>query len=566
MRIQDIPGMLAGIMAFGILTGGVAYAKEIPFPEGIYIGDLDLGGMTKAEVKSAIQERVQGRYGCRVTLDVDGAEAATTAEELGFSWTNPEVLEEAAGHVAGGNLIKQYMNRKDLERDPVHLELKTAVAPDRFEAFVGEQCAGLTRQPQNAVITRLNGAFQITSEVMGRSVDLDATRDKVDAALSGAEGDAVVVEAVITEQRPDITRDMLSSIKDMLGTFSTDFSSSGSSRAGNLKNGASKINGHVLMPGETLSGYECMHPFTTENGYYTAAAYENGQVVDSVGGGVCQIATTLYNAALQAELEITQRQNHSMIVTYVKPSMDAAIAGTYKDIKITNNYSTPIYVEGGTSGRTLTFTIYGKETRPQNRKVEYVSETLRSMDPGAPTVRVDPSLAPGTRRQVQSAHVGRKSRLWKVVTVDGVETERVLLHEDTYNPAKAIVLVGPPIQPPVLPPAPPQPEETMEGTQPQGEPETMPGTGASPSPGPGALAPTAAAETPAPGPAAETPAPGPETETPASGPALEEPAPSAALLETAAPGPPEPAPAPGSGTAAPETTAATEAVLPETAA
>jgi hypothetical protein len=68
---------------------------------------------------------------------------------------------------------------------------------------------------------------------------------------------------------------------------------------------------------------------------------------------------------------------------------------------------------------------------------------LSTTDPGAPTERVDNSLAPGTRKQVQSAHIGRKSRLWKVVTVDGVETERTLLNEDTYNPAKAIVLVGP---------------------------------------------------------------------------------------------------------------------------
>src|SRR5699024_850562 len=139
--------------------------------------------------------------------------------------------------------------------------------------------------------------------------------------------------------------------QDLLGTFSTDFSSSSSARATNLQVGAGKINGHVLMPGETLSGYECLQPFTAENGYKNAATYENGQVVDSIGGGVCQIATTLYNAALQAELEITQRQNHSMIVTYVQPSMDAAIAGTVKDIKITNNYSTPIYVEGYTEGR-----------------------------------------------------------------------------------------------------------------------------------------------------------------------------------------------------------------------
>lgn len=82
-----------------------------------------------------------------------------------------------------------------------------------------------------------------------------------------------------------------------------------------------------------------------ENGYKTATAYENGRSVDSIGGGVCQISTTLYNAALYAELEIIQRQNHSMSVSYVKPSMDAAIAGTYKDLKVKNSYDTPIYIE-----------------------------------------------------------------------------------------------------------------------------------------------------------------------------------------------------------------------------
>ena len=279
-----------------------------------------------------------------------------------------------------------------------------------------------------------------------------------------------------------------------------------------------------------------MSPFTTDNGYFTAAAYENGQVVDSVGGGVCQIATTLYDASLMAELTITQRQNHSMIVNYVKPSMDAAIAGTYKDIKITNPYDTPIYVEGGTSGRKLTFTIYGKETRPANRKVEYISETLGTTDPGAPQEKVDNSLAPGTRKQVQSAHTGLKSRLWKVVTVDGVETERTILHTDTYNASKAIVLVGPKTAPPTTQPATPeQPTSAPEtsgahnggGTSAETttSAETAPETkspaveGENGGPGVSAPAPTEAqteSHTEAP-----APAPAPESETPAASPVVE---------------------------------------------
>ena len=165
--------------------------------------------------------------------------------------------------------------------------------------------------------------------------------------------------------------------------------------------------------------------------------------MDSVGGGVCQIATTLYDASLYAELEITQRQNHSMSVSYVKPSMDAAIAGTYKDIKVTNPYDTPIYIEAGTSGKTLTFTIYGKETRPANRTLKFESVTLQVMGAGAPIEQVDNSLAPGARVKVDSGHTGLKSELYKCVYVDGELKERTLLNKDTYNASRPIYRVGP---------------------------------------------------------------------------------------------------------------------------
>ena len=121
---------------------------------------------------------------------------------------------------------------------------------------------------------------------------------------------------------------------------------------------------------------------TAAGGYELAGAYENGQTVQSYGGGVCQVSTTLYNAVLKAELEVTQRSNHSMIVTYVKPSMDAAIAGDYKDLKFVNNLDAPIYIEGYTVGKDIYFNIYGQETRPSNRKVTYESEVVSEEDPG----------------------------------------------------------------------------------------------------------------------------------------------------------------------------------------
>ena len=125
-----------------------------------------------------------------------------------------------------------------------------------------------------------------------------------------------------------------------------------------------------------------MRPYTKENGFAEAGAYQNGKVIQSMGGGICQVSSTLYNAVILAELGVEQRQPHSMLVDYVQPSMDAAIAGDYKDMKLKNTTETPIYIEGYVSGGYVTFTIYGKETRPENRTIKFVSETLSTKDGG----------------------------------------------------------------------------------------------------------------------------------------------------------------------------------------
>ena len=451
-------GFTACAAAFFLWLAPFSVQAAPVLPQGLSADGQSLEGKTLEEAEEMLQTYVDSMAGQTVTLEVDGQDVETTAEVLGLSWKNRDEIREAAGQYAGGSLVRQYMNRKDLAETPVDLSLETEMDPEKVRDFVSAQCQGVDVAPQDASITRSEGAFAITPEVVGKAVDVDATLSALNDALAQGLKEPVRAQAVISQQQPRITAEALSTIQDLLGTCTTDFSSSGAARSTNLNVGAGKMNGHLLMPGDVLSGYECLQPFTAANGYKAASAYENGKVVDSIGGGVCQISTTLYDAALYAELEIVQRQNHSMIVGYVKPSMDAAIAGTIKDLKVKNNYDTPIYVEAYTKGKQLTFNIYGRDTRPENRKVEYVSETIKTTDPGEPQVIVDPALAPGARVKVQSSHTGLQSRLWKVVTVDGQEQERTLVSKDTYNASKAIYRVGP--EAPVVPETPPSEPET----------------------------------------------------------------------------------------------------------
>lgn len=137
---------------------------------------------------------------------------------------------------------------------------------------------------------------------------------------------------------------------------------------------------------------------------------------------------------------MTERSGHSMLVNYVDPSADAAIAGEYKDFKFKNSTDAPIYIESYANGTTISFTIYGQETRPANRSISFVSETLSTTDPGVKFQ--ESSDAVGTISKTQSSHVGKSARLWKVVTVDGVEESREVFNKTTYKASPTIYAVG----------------------------------------------------------------------------------------------------------------------------
>lgn len=433
-----ISGISALLLAAGFSLSAAAVSMAGELPSGIYVGNRSLGGLSEEKAEQVVGEYVNSLSGLEITLEVDGKSVDTTAAELGFSWGNPQIVGETVRKYTKGNLIERFLSRKRLERENVRIPLTVSVDEEKVASFVQENCTGMLEQAKDATITKKNGEFVITPSSTGRTIDLEAAKKKIDYTLEQGLGLPITVTIPVTVSQPAVTEQALETISDVLGTYVTSYDESDRAQAGNIKRGAGKLNGQVLIPAQTLSGYECMQPFTADNGYDVTGMDQTNTV-----NGIGQVATTLYNAALRAEIEITQRQSHSMVVSYVKPSEDAAIAGTYKDIKVTNNCETPIYIEAEAADGILTVRIYGKETRAGNRKIKFESETLEVIAQGAPITKLDNSLAPGTKITEQAGHSGTKSRLWKIISIDGIETERTLLHTDTYNATQAILRVGP---------------------------------------------------------------------------------------------------------------------------
>lgn len=495
-------GIKQYIVFAAALWGGLFLRADTAFavslPAGIFVGEFDLQGLSAQEAVERLDSYVGEVSDKPIIIEVNGSKASTSAKELGFEWEQESLAKEAISEYSSGNIVERYVKQAALEKSPVHIELEVKTDQEKFDAFMEENFVIDSATAVDATIRRENGAFHITDEVDGIRLNKESTKQALDEAIRHAdELEQIEITADTEIDRAKIRREDLEGIQDVLGTYTTDFSSSSGARANNIRVGSAKLNGKLLMPGEMLSGYENMHPFTVANGYQIAHAFENGQVVDSVGGGACQIATTLYNASLRAEVGIAERKNHSMTVGYCPASADAAIAGTYKDIKITNNYESPIFVESYTSGGKLTFTIWGKENRGKDRTVEYVSEILSSTPAGI-TYKDDPSLPAGTQVKESSGHNGRKSRLWKVVKIGGVEVERTLISTDTYITSNAVYRRGTGV-PAALP------SETSETDASGGDP-------GSPVPGPEQPAPTLSPRPAGPGETVAPPAPAPAPE------------------------------------------------------
>lgn len=471
----------AGLISLNVLT----QVDKNSICENVYIDTLNIGNMSKEQAQEALDAYVAKLGETEVIINVKENQVKTTLNRLGFTVDEHSYIEDAMNAGKKGNLIQRFNELRKIKTDRLVYELQFSYDDKKIDKLI-KTSSKYDVKPKNAVLTRKNGKFQATEAVDGMTLDQEKTKDDIKEALKNWDKTgAITLDATLAVEKAEITKEQALLCNTVLGTYSTSYASSSSNRRKNVQNGASRINGTVLYPGEEFSAAKAMGPFEESTGYALAGSYLNGKTVESFGGGVCQVSTTLYDALLLSELEITQRYNHSMTVSYVKPSMDAAISGTSKDLRFKNNTDAPIYIEANASGGRLTFNIWGHETRPKNRTIEYVSEVVETIQPGNDVITEDPTL-PSTYRKVESsAHQGCRANLYKVVYVDGVQQSKEKINSSYYSAAPNYITVGTKVEEPKPTPTPtvaPQPsaqpeqkpEATPEAQTPTAKPSTAP--------------------------------------------------------------------------------------------
>lgn len=448
-------GRRIGIIALAILLSvicagmyqphcAVAAADDEAILEGVYMGEMSLAGMTAEEAKASVSAFVEELKHKNITFGAVGDHyVSVIAGDLGLAWVNESDIDAAAALGKKGNIVKRYKAMQDLKHGNKVYDLKLSLDRDLIKSVLEEQCAEYDIPSVNNTITRVDGQFVIEEGQAGERVNVEESLNQIyEYITNGWDYQDASIDLAIDVSEPKGSVEDLQKMTDVLGTFTTSYSTSSPSRCKNIENGARLINGTLLYPGDEFSTYDTIKPFTEANGYYPAGSYMNGKVVDSLGGGICQVSTTLYNAVLLSELEVTERHNHSMIIAYVKPSMDAAIAeSSGKDFRFVNSWENPIYIEGVTQGKQITFTIYGVEQRDPSHVVRYESETLSTTHPDHEIIT--PASGQGVGYiSVESAHVGYTAQLWKIVEENGVEVSREVINKSSYKVSPRSAVVG----------------------------------------------------------------------------------------------------------------------------
>ena len=445
MRKLLAGGVITGtVIALSLFWGTDAKAAS-RIASNVSIGTVDVSGMTSSEASDAISSYASETGQKQITLKTADKSVTVSAADLGFAADSGESVDTALNYGHKGNLLERYSQQKDIASGKKKcLNLQTTADAEKIRSFLEKNEDKLVTEPVDGTLKREDGEFTYVAGKEGHALDIDKSVVAVmNFVADGGIDSTDTVDIVTTTKKPKGSEEELSQIKDALGTFSTDFSSSSAARAQNVRNGASKINGTVLYPGDKYSVAHALNPMTKENGYAPAPSYENGTTVETYGGGICQVSTTLYNAVIRAELKVLNRSAHSMMVHYVEPSDDAAIAGFSKDFEFQNNQKTPVYIEGVTNGGTITFTVYGKETRDPDRTLEFVSEKVGTIEHKT-TFKADSSLPVGTVTLSSTAtpRDGLKAHLLKIVKINGKEQSRTVFNNSVYRATDAVYTVG----------------------------------------------------------------------------------------------------------------------------
>ncbi|MGB9868267.1 MAG: VanW family protein [Bacillota bacterium] len=408
-------------------AGTVVSASGSRLPVGTRIVGVDVGGLSYEEAKDKLQAWLQ--WGQRnLVLEAGSSEFKVGLEELGIRPLVDATLAQVQP-VLWWRFAKQ----------PGELPLVVTLDENQWSIVMSHIKRAVEKEPVPAKLEiGPDDSVSIVKEVAGAILESESLKDVL---LNGGKWYSIPQRVVVPLSKvlPEMTEKkvMALGVRKLIGSYSTRYEEDGK-RSENIKIACSKIDGLLLAPGEVFSFNAVVGPRDESGGYQEANVFLEGRVVPGIGGGICQVSSTLYNAVLLANLKVVERHNHFFAVDYVPLSRDATVAWNGPDLVLKNTLNCHVVLKCAAREGVITAKVFGDA--PPGQAVRIISEVLERIEFPTQTV-VDPTKPQDFKKEEKGAY-GYRSRAYRVILKDGKEVSRELLSVDYYKPRPRIVTTG----------------------------------------------------------------------------------------------------------------------------
>lgn len=355
-----------------------SYSNKV-YP-GVYVLDTDLSNLSKEELHDKLTILVEKLLSKNIKVTTEGKEFTISFKELEASIDFSQTENEIFNYGKDFNFFKKLSLIKKAESKEFALGL--SYNEELLENFISNISSAVDIAPTNATINFSGNSISISDDVSGIKLNSEKLKEELSSKIKDLKSPELIEIAGTTDVvEAKIKKADLSTVNYKLSSYTIHYKAGPSGT--NLQLAARNINNSVVMPGETFSTEKAIGPTTIENGFVEANTYVGGQVVPGVGGGVCQVASTLYNTILRAGIIPTERMNHMMKVTYVPIGLDATLADNLIDLKFQNDFDYPLVIHSYAYNGSLTIELWSNESVDDGITYEAVSVPLSDLSADA---------------------------------------------------------------------------------------------------------------------------------------------------------------------------------------
>ncbi|MGE5474219.1 MAG: VanW family protein [Ignavibacteriales bacterium] len=416
------------------------FSNSNKIKNGVKIEGVSFSGYSIDKAEEKLNDVYDTKKNFVITLYYQGKAWTISSSDINVNYDTKTAVNNAyySGRTSGffGNFFDSIVFLVSGKNVQVPVSFDRRVLFQKLQVIAKE----INSSAANAsIIINPDGTLIKKPEKPGVKMDFGKTLKILEESITAMTDQSIQI--AVLNDKAKITMKDIEDIDSEIGRAETVYNENQANRVSNIKNALKRIRGTIILPGEVFSLNKTLGPRNQDNGYKDAPVILNDELVPGMGGGICQVATTMYKASLQACLKVVERKHHSFPPVYVPVGQDATIAGDSIDLKIKNNLNTSIFINTMNKGNRIIISYYSKKPN-YKRKVRIESQILEVVEPGPQQIIKDGSLEIGTITTEKPEKKGYKAAVFRNI-YDGINLiSREKISLDVYRPIRGVIRMG----------------------------------------------------------------------------------------------------------------------------